>query len=208
MMAKVFSRIMLLGSAISLSGVTQAQQQPPVTSGHHTDIDVAVTYVAERSKIASVDCGCFWLQGGSGDVAFTFYHGLGVDVNLTGVHSGDIQSGLELDKVMFALGPRYTYRLEKEKFRYAGKEGLALFGEGLIGGVHGFNSVFPATAGVAGAASSFATLVGGGLDIGVTKTIAVRAIEADYVRSTMPNNADNVQNDVRLAAGITFHFRR
>jgi hypothetical protein len=40
--------------------------------------------VAERAKLASVDCGCFWLNGGSGNFATTLFHGLGVAANLTG----------------------------------------------------------------------------------------------------------------------------
>jgi hypothetical protein len=47
---------------------------------------------------------------------------------------------------------------------------------------------------------------GGGLDLRFAKHIGIRAVEADYVRSTLPNNAGNVQNDLRLAAGISFHF--
>jgi hypothetical protein len=30
--------------------------------------------------------------------------------------------------------------------------------------------------------------------------------EADYVRSTLPNGGSNTQHDLRLAAGISFHF--
>jgi hypothetical protein len=207
MNVKIISRMLLLGTVISSGAMARAQSQPATTS--HTDIDASITYVAERSKIASVSCGCFWLQGGSGDVGFTFYHGLGVALNLTGVHASNIQSsGLELDTVMFAVGPRYTYRLDKSQHHYAGKEGMALFGEGLFGGKHGFNGVFPSPTGVKGADSSIAFQAGGGVDIGITKTIAIRAVEADYVRSGLANNASGLQHDLRLAAGITFHFRR
>lgn len=205
MMGKMFRRILLLGSVWTM-GLSALAQQQSMPASHKTDVDAAITYVAERAKIAGTDCGCFWLQGGSGDFAFTFYHGIGLAMNLTGVHAGNIQSGLELDTAMFALGPRYTWRLPKSKFHYAGREGLALFGEGLFGGAHGFNSVFPTSAGANGAASSFAIQLGGGLDIGLTKTVAIRAIEADFVRTTMPNNADGVQRNLRLATGIAFHF--
>lgn len=208
MVGKVLRSVLLFGGTLLVSYAAQGQQQKPVSSGHSTDIDVAVTYVAERAKVASVDCGCFWLNGGSADVAFTFFHGLGVAANLTGDHAADIQPGVNLDKVMFAMGPRYTYSPEKWKNRYLGSHGVALFGEGLIGGIHGFNGVFPSSSGVQGAATSFAVQVGGGMDLRVSKTVGVRAFEADYVRSTLPNNGDNVQHDLRLAAGVSFHFRR
>jgi hypothetical protein len=189
---------LFLSLAACMGSLAQAQQQP-VTA------DVAITYVAERAKIASVDCGCFWLQGGSGDFALTFFHGLGAVVNLTGVHAGDIGTGLELDKVMFVAGPRYTY--SPKGWPHVGKNhAVDVFGEGLFGTVHGFNTVFPSANGVMGAADSLAMMFGGGLDIRMKNHIGIRAVEADYVRTTLPNSTDNVQNDLRFAAGISFHF--
>lgn len=200
--------VLLLCGAMVFNLAGFGQQTKSVGQERHTDIDVAITYVAERAKVASIDCGCFWLSGGSADVAFTFFHGLGVAANLSGGHASDIQPGVDLDKVMFTMGPRYTYFPEKWKSRYFGEHGVALFGEGLFGGVHGFNSVFPSSNGVQGAASSPVIQVGGGMDLRVGKTIGIRAFEADYVRSTLPNNGDGVQHDLRLAAGVSFHFRR
>lgn len=207
MKRKILRDVLLFGGSVLMSLCAQAQQASPM-SGHTTDIDVAVTFVAERAKIVSVDCGCFWLYGGSTDIAFTFFHGLGVAANLTGEHASDIQPGVDLDKVMFAMGPRYTYSPQKWNNHYLASHGMAFFGEGLVGGVHGFNTVFPSSNGAQGAASSFAIQVGGGMDLRVSKTIGIRAFEAHYVRSTLPNNADNVQHDLRLAGGISFHFTR
>jgi hypothetical protein len=34
----------------------------------------------------------------------------------------------------------------------------------------------------------------------------VRLLEADYVRTQLPNNYSQSQNDVRLAFGVTYHF--
>jgi hypothetical protein len=36
------------------------------------------------------------------------FHGLGVAANLTGECASNIGTGIDLDKVMFAMGPRYT----------------------------------------------------------------------------------------------------
>lgn len=130
--------VLLLGVVLGPSLVAQAQQK--TTSTYRTDVDVAITYVAERSKIASVDCGCFWLNGGSGDFVITLYHGLGVAANITGEHASNIGSGIDLDKVMFTMGPRYTY---SPKPRSGKGSGIAVFGEGLFGGIHGFNTIFP-----------------------------------------------------------------
>jgi hypothetical protein len=193
--------VLLLGVALFPGLAAQAQQKP--ASSHTTDVDVAITYVAERAKVASVDCGCFWLNGGSGDFAMTLFHGLGVAANLTGEHASNIGTGIDLDKVMFAMGPRYTYT---PKLHLGKRSGMAVFGEGLFGGIHGFNTIFPSSAGTVGAASSFAMQLGGGLDLRFAKHIGIRAVEADYVRSTLPNNAGNTQSDLRLAGGVSFHF--
>jgi hypothetical protein len=205
-MSETFRSSMLLLGALTISLVAQAQQ--PVKSDAKTSADIAITYTAERAKIAGIDCGCFWLQGGGVDGAITFYHGLGIAANLTGVHASNVNPGVDLDKVSFMMGPRYTYRPGQWKNRLFGQNhGIGVFGEGLIGGMHGFNTVFPSSSGVQGAASSFAFQVGGGMDWTVKKNIGIRVVEADYVRSTLPNNANNTQNDLRLAGGVSFHFK-
>jgi hypothetical protein len=107
MSAIIRNGVLLLGAVLSMDLVAQAQQKPAST--YTTDVDVAITYVAEQAKVASADCGCFWLNGGSGNFAMTFFHGLGVAANLTGEHASNIGTGIDLDKVMFAMGPRYTY---------------------------------------------------------------------------------------------------
>jgi hypothetical protein len=170
-------------------------------------MDVAITYVAERTKVASVDCGCFWLQGGGMNAALTLYRGLGVAANLTGGHASNAAPGVDLDKVSFLMGPRYTYPFTHWLSRIGGSGGGRVFAEGLIGGVHSFNTVVPSSAGVAGAASCFAFQVRGGLDLLLRKSIGIRLFEADYVRSTLPNAGNSTQDDLRLAAGISFHFK-
>jgi hypothetical protein len=199
-MSGTFRHIVLfLGMLTSLTGLAQQRPVKPTPA----QMDVAITYVAERAKIASIDCGCFWLEGGSMNAAVTFYRGLGVAANLTGGHASNIASGVDLDKVSFMMGPRYTYPF-KSWFGRAG--GGRVFGEGLIAGVHSFNTVVPMSAGVAGAASSLVFQVGGGADLPLRKVIGIRLFEADYVRSTLPNAGNSTQHDLRLAAGISFHF--
>jgi hypothetical protein len=191
--------VLFLGTLTTLTGMAQ---HPPVKPTP-AEIDVAITYVAERAKIASIDCGCFWLQGGGMNAAVTFHRGLGVAANLTGGHASNVAPGVDLDKVSFMMGLRYTHPVKRWFGRTGGSR---LFAEGLIGGVHSFNTVVPTSAGVAGAASSFAFQVGGGMDLPLRTAIGSRLFEADYVRSTLPNAGNSTQNDLRLAAGISFHF--
>jgi outer membrane immunogenic protein len=195
--------VFLLGALSSLSGLAQ---QTPVKSSPAM-IDVAFTYVAERAKIASSPCGCFWLQGGSMNMAVTVYRGLGVAVNLTGEQASNVQPGVDLDKVSFMVGPRYTFTRKSWFGHDLGEHGaFRIFGEGLAGGVHAFNTVIPSSTGVAGAADSVTFQVGGGVDRTLRNHIGIRLIEADYVYSSLPNAANNTQHDLRLAAGISFRF--
>jgi outer membrane immunogenic protein len=195
--------VLLLGAFSSLSALAQ---QTPVKSSPAM-IDVAFTYVAERAKIASTPCGCFWLQGGSMNLAVTVYRGLGVAANVTGDQASNVQPGVDLDKVSVMVGPRYTFT-RKSWFGHGLGEhgGFRIFGEGLVGGVHAFNTVIPSSNGIAGAADSVTFQLGGGVDRTIHNHIGIRLIEADYVYSALPNAANNTQHDLRLAAGISFRF--
>ncbi len=54
-------------------------------------------------------------------------------------------------------------------------------------------------------ANSFAVQAGGGVNLYLTRSFGIRLLQADYVRTTLPNAAANTQNDLRLAFGITYH---
>ncbi len=102
-MGRTFWRSLLLAAALSAGPAMQAQQGFHPLSG-----DLAVTYTAERAKIASIDCGCFWLQGGSASGAVALFRGLGAAANFTGEHASNIAPGVDLSKLVFMAGPRYT----------------------------------------------------------------------------------------------------
>jgi hypothetical protein len=55
---------------------------------------------------------------------------------------------------------------------------------------------------VAGSANAFAMTAGGGLDIGFTPHIALRAFEADYYLTRFENGTNDHQNNLRLGAGV------
>lgn len=200
-MGRTFRRCVLLGAAaLSFGAMMQAQQGLHPLSG-----DLAVTYTAERAKVASIDCGCFWLQGGSVSGAVTLFRGLGVAANFTGEHASNIVPGVDLSKLVFMAGPRYT------RDTWHGKQGIAnheisIFGEALFGIAHGFDSVFPTASGADTSANSFSLQVGGGLNVGLTQHFGLRVLEIDYVHTRLPNSLGNTQNDLRLAFGLTYRL--
>ena len=183
-----------------------AQSNPSSTTPARISSDLSVTYSLERAKVAPGGCGCFWLQGAGLDAAATFWNGLGVAASFTGEHAGNIAPGVDVNRIVFTAGPRYTYTAWKIGTAANDKRQLQIFGQGLFGYVHGFGGVYPAPGGVTSSAGSLAIDAGGGLNLFFTKRLGVRRLEAEYVRSALPNNASNTQNDMRLSFGFVYHF--
>ena len=104
------------------------------------------------------------------------------------------------------IGPRYTFPLARWSRRLATGRPLHLFGEGLFGGVYGYDSAFPTSSGTKDAVHAYAMQAGGGLDISLGRGFGLRAPELYYIRSTLPNGATNTQHDFRLAFGISYHI--
>ena len=46
----------------------------------------------------------------------------------------------------------------------------------------------------------------GGMNVPLSGHLAVRAFEADWLRTQLPNATTNVQNNLRLGAGLVFRF--
>jgi peptidoglycan-associated lipoprotein len=159
-------------------------------------IEISVDYSYLRANQGPGQCGCFNMNGGSAEVAFHTYRWFSAVADLTGERSGTVNGGPQgLSLVSFTAGPRFTYPIHH---RYAP------FAQGLFGGVHGFDTYFPVTSGSTGAASSFAMLAGGGLDLRMKSWLAIRPAQADYFYTQLPNGVNNRQNNLRLSAGVVF----
>jgi hypothetical protein len=72
--------------------------------------------------------------------------------------------------------------------------------------MHGFNGLYPATSGATSSAKSLAMQAGGGLNLYFTRNFGLRLLEADYVRTVLPNGAANIQSDMRLSVGLAYHI--
>ena len=170
-------------------------------------IDLAVTYAALHTT--HTDGVNFWLQGGGFDLNAPFYRGLGLTASATGLHSNGnpATNAAPLDMVTIVFGPRYTARLGRR---------LAVYGEALGGEAHGFHSLFTygsgplpsLTAGTTDSANALAFQTGGGVDLRISKHLKVRAVQVDYLRTELPNGSSNLQNNLRVSAGVVFHLGR
>jgi hypothetical protein len=169
-------------------------------------LDLGVTYGVERAYLAPDDCGCFWFNGGGADLAVTFWKGVGIAGAFTGDHASNATAGVDANKFAYMAGPRYTYTPWPQKPQQGIGSRWQVFGQGLFGGAHAFDGAFPSSAGLKSSADSFALEAGGGVNLSLSKRFAARVFEAEYVRTALPNNASNEQNDLRLNFGLRFHI--
>lgn len=165
------------------------------------EVDLAATYTEQYSNLVSTPT--FWHGGGSVEISAQYYRGFGLAGNIAGTQTGNAaDSGVGLSVVTATFGPRYTF---DRPFGMERKKSLAIFGQGLVGTAWGFNSYFPSSTGATWDASSLALQVGGGVDFG-SRHWAIRAFQADWLRTQLPNGTTNVQNTLRLGAGIVFRI--
>ena len=164
-------------------------------SAPRQEVDLAVTYLAQRSNLTPSQS--FWQQGDAVELSAEAYHGFGIAMNIAGAEASNIQgTSIDLDTLTTTFGPRYTWH----------HRNLAVFGQGLLGESHAWNSLFPQAGGAVTTFNTFALQVGGGVDLPVGRHFAVRPIQADWVRTEFPNATTDVQNNLRLVAGIVLRI--
>lgn len=98
--------------------------------------------------------------------------------------------GVDTNVHTFMAGPKISFR---------SGSAFTPFGQALIGATRASAGTF----GFGVADHALSAALGGGLDIRVSDSIAIRAIQADYL---MTRFFDERQNNIRLSAGIVFRF--
>lgn len=198
-MRKQFGSMLLRGAMMMLAALPLAAQQQPSATGAQAvklPLEVAFTYNAVRAK--TVGGTNFWMQGAGMQIEGRVTPNFGVVADVAGEQINAIGStGVGLDLVTATFGPRLT--LERGRYSVYGQ---ALAGEGI-----GFNSVFTSATGATSSSYNLALKMGGGMNVALTQRLAVRLLEADWLRTELPNSGGNVQNDLTLGAGVVFRFR-
>lgn len=185
-------RTLLTLAVLAATMMASAQQR-----AQRARTDVVATYTTERALRTSSGQS-FWKQGGSVSYGMDLWRGFGPAVDLSIGHAGSIgSSGASLTTTALTFGPRYRWHPQSK---------FSPFGEALFGFVHGSNSAFPSATGTSYRATSFSMLIDGGLDIRLDHHLDIRALQLGWVHSTLPNGAENVQNNFRLSFGAGIHF--
>ncbi|MGA8231877.1 MAG: OmpA family protein [Candidatus Acidiferrales bacterium] len=158
-----------------------------------------------------------YLHGGSTSVAYNFNKYVGLVADFGGFDDSRLTlfspAGSE---TVNSNGSAYTY-LAGPRFSYRKHERFTPFIQALAGGVHASPVTISGCTGGAsctplGTENTFAAMFGAGLDIRVSRHIALRLIEGDFL---LTHFADPVstggpargwQNNVRLSSGIVFRF--
>ena len=150
----------------------------------------------------------FSLNGGGGAFSYFFTDMIGIKAEFEGYGSTTrtlVATGTNVQANLFTynVGPVIKYRQGK----------FQPFGEVLFGGAHSnaYVNLCNASGGCIGSPSNnaFDFIIGGGLDIPVTKSISIRPAEVDFVLTRFGNNftgGNNNQSNFRYQAGIVFSF--
>jgi hypothetical protein len=194
-MRSSFGKVVLLVGACGAAGLCAWGKTSAGPA--RSPIDLAIIYNASRANI--VPGSNFWMQGGSLQIHGQFWHGLGVVADVGGLHTGDAHgTGVGLDLVTATFGPRYTQSWEHHRYD--------LFGQALVGEAHGFDSAFPTATGAASSADGLALQAGGGMNLQISGHLAIRAFEAAWLRTQLPNATTGVENSLRVGSGLVFKF--
>jgi outer membrane immunogenic protein len=183
--------IVSLLALVTVFGLSAKAQELP-------KIDASVGYSYFRANPATPGFQPFNLNGGSASVAYNVRDWVSGVADFGGYHVGN-SNGLNVDNhlLTYMFGPRFTYR---------GYRRFSPFGQVLFGGARAGSGVFA----TANSHTAFASALGAGVDWNVRDRFSIRPIQFDYVLTHLPEvtgGNNQTQNNLRVSAGIVFHFK-
>lgn len=180
----------VLGAVLVCAGALSAQEAPTTPR-----FEVGVTYSGVHLNAANNN-GQRTGNGGSGSFEYNINRYLGVVADVGGY--ANTKSGVEDTLLTYMFGPRLNLR--RNRFNpYV----QTLFGGGYAWSGPSNNNQ-----------NAFTFAVGGGLDYTVTRHIAIKPVQVEYLRNEFnsaklgdsTSSFGNHQNGVRYSAGIVFRF--
>jgi hypothetical protein len=180
----------VVGLATFFAGWTYAQQESVRTP----QFEVGGNYSYVRANAPSSGGG-FNLNGGSASFAYNFSDSLAVVADGGAYRFGGLPSGLDSTMYTYLFGPRYTFRKVSRVHPFV----QVLLGGGRLNATSG---------GISAGENAFSMAAGGGVDVPLCRHFSLRVIEAEYLLTRFDNvtGASATQNNVRVSAGLVFHF--
>ena len=200
-------KMLILLALFLMGGLTAgAQEQPKV------EAFLGYSYVRFIPPSSS-GVPSFGLNGGSVSITYNPLAALGFVADIGGYRAGNIAGApVSLNMYTYMFGPTVTANLGRS----------AVFAHALFGQAHsslGAGVNIPVIGGISTgltSATAFAMAFGGGVDIGLTRHLAIRAAQVDYLRTQfsatdalttgLSSSLGNRQNTFRYSAGIVFRF--
>ncbi|HXA65338.1 MAG TPA: outer membrane beta-barrel protein [Bryobacteraceae bacterium] len=135
-------------------------------------------------------------NGGSGYFEYNLNKTLGLVADFGGY--ANTRTGIDEKLLTYMFGPRFNWRHSR----------LNPYVQFLFGGGYAWSGPTSTTQ------NAFATAAGGGLDYSLTKRIAIKPIQVEYVMTQFDSarlggatrSFGSHQNDVRYSAGVVFRF--
>jgi hypothetical protein len=159
------------------------------------DLSVGSNHVS--SKTPSGNTQDFGLGGGYLEAGYHLRNGFSLIGELTLEYANTLgQPGYNQSQLTYMGGPRLSHRTHQ----------LLPYAQFLVGGAHEStpNPLLgsPSTS----SASSWALAIGSGIDIDLTRQLAVRPVEAQFIRAAFPSGAGNEQQHLILGVGFVLNL--
>ena len=202
MQIRIKAQLILLFVFMAVSGLSTAvNAQSSIAADQQPRAELALSYTFVRGNAPPGFDGDFNLHGGSATFAWPLGHRHFSLVGDVSVAHGDgiAESSYDLTLTSYTAGIRYS--------PIFGHSRLQPFAQILAGGAHASGSLVDGpNSNTSNAGAAFAANAGGGLDLGLSPHLALRVVEADYFVTTFDNTVNDHQNNLRLDAGVVFHF--
>ena len=208
--------------AVTLLAKTGFSQEEP----EKIDLFGEYSYLRFNPTLPGLQSRSF--NGGGGGATFFINDHFGVKGEFMGYGSTTWTETFQSQLVVAPHGttttiPVGTYSASADMFTYqfgpvvrVPWRSVTLFGETLFGGSNtsGYGNLEKAidagggTLTISSAQHPFSMAVGGGLDVNVSRNVAIRVAEVDYflTRYTNPITLSNNQNNFRYLGGVVFRF--
>lgn len=182
----------------------------PTASAHAQEsavpADLGFSFLQERTKfVGSGTDRYFMMRGAKVDFAYELAKGIGLAVSGTGLSTVNLRGTLDVEQIAMMAGPRYTWNWGHITPTAVNRKG-GVYVEGKAGYVIAISGAYPVNGAVMDHASALTYMGGAGVNLHVYDRFDLRPLELEYVRNQLPNGGTNVQNSLRLGAGINFHF--
>jgi outer membrane protein OmpA-like peptidoglycan-associated protein/opacity protein-like surface antigen len=199
-------------ASASMPGTAKRPWGGPKDTPPKVELFMGFSYL--RNVPASVTNRIDWVPGGTMSLAINANRYLGFVADVGGYHATNFGPGAPPtggtvpaygDLYSYMFGPRLSFRHER----------ATPFIQALFGGVHASDVTLNGCTGIGCTPlpfeNAFAMAAGGGVDVTVSRHVAIRVIQAEYMMTrfqdpTSSTGATERQNDIRLSAGIVLRF--